>query len=227
MAKEIVDDKKHPIKFSGTISMNTNGIAPVPAFTYGKPVVSANLSVVKNRFSYDPQFSYGFDLRPWIMDNWFHYKLMDRPKFEMRTGLNISMFFSEYESPDADIWQGQRYTTFELAEIFKVTETSTISFLTWYDYGLEDGTISGYFLNLVGDKSDIRLGNHFLAAINFQTFYVDYTGKNDGLFIAPMVSCASVDVPFYIFFQGIQPIITNISPSPEFQWNLGIGFSFD
>ena len=51
---------------------------PIPSFALGKPALSANLSVVKGRFSYDPQLSYDLHLKPWIIDNWFHYKLVDK-----------------------------------------------------------------------------------------------------------------------------------------------------
>lgn len=226
IAMEKSDSIKYPVNLSGTVSLNSNGIAPIPSFSLGKSMVSATISITKNRFSYDPQLSYGFDMKPWIIDNWFHYKLMDRSKFELRTGINASMFFSEYKTTDEAIYQGQRYATFELAGMYKFSKTSSLSLITWYDKGLEDGTISGYFLNLVADKSDIRVGNHFLMAVNLQTFYIDFTDKNDGLFISPKISCSSMDVPGFIFFQAIQPLISNILPSPEFQWNVGIGFSF-
>ena len=225
-AIEKSDREKQPVKVSGSLSLNTNGIAPIPSFSFGKPVISANLSISKNRFSYDPFLAYSFDLKPWIIDNWFHYKLVVKPKFEMRTGVNVSMFFSEYKTPEVDLWQGQRYTTLELAETYKFSETSSLSLLTWYDRGLEDGTISGYFINLVADKSDISIGSHFLMALNLQAFFIDYTDKNDGFFVAPSINCSSRDIPVFVFFQGIQPLVTNMLPSPDFSWNLGVGFSF-
>ena len=226
ICKDESDSTKSPISLSGAVSLNSNGIAPIPSFSLGKPVFSANLSIKKNRFSYDPQFSYGFDLKPWIIDNWFHYKLIDRPEFELRTGINIAMFFSEYKTPDEIVWQGQRYVAFELAGTYKPTRTSSIGLMFWYDKGLDHGTITGYFINLVAERSDIRIGKHILMAVNVQTFYVDYTDYNDGLFISPKISFSSRDKPAFIFFQGIQPLISNISPAPVFQWNVGIGYSF-
>ncbi|NQU54534.1 MAG: hypothetical protein HQ522_18585 [Bacteroidetes bacterium] len=226
IANEKAALEKQSVKISGSLSINTNGIAPIPSFSFGKPIISTNLSISRNRFSYDPFFAYSFDLKPWIIDNWFHYKLVVKPKFEMRTGVNVSMFFSEYKMPEVDLWQGQRYTTLELAETYKFSETSSLSLLTWYDRGLEDGTISGYFINLVADKSDISIGSHFLMDINLQAFFIDYTDKNDGLFLAPTITCSSTDIPAFVFFQGIQQLVTNMLPAPDFSWNLGVGFSF-
>ncbi len=224
-SKEKSDTTSHPVELSGMISLNSNGIAPIPSFALGKPVISLNLSIRKNRFSYDPQFSYGLDMKPWIIDNWFHYLLVKNPKFELRTGINASMFFSEYKTPDEEIWQGQRYAALELAGTYKISKTSSLGLMVWYDKGLDEGTITGYFINLVADKSDIAIGKHFLMGVNIQAFYTDYTDNNDGLFISPKISCASRAVPVSIFFQGIQPLISNM-PDPKFQWNIGIGYSF-
>ena len=173
LAKENSEDVGKSIEVSGSLSYNTNGVAPIPAFSYGKPVVTANLYIAMNRFSYDPQFSYGLDLKPWIIDNWLHYKLVDKSRFELRTGVNISVFSSDYIDDDVTIRQGQRYMTFELAEIYNISETSTVSLLTWYDKGWEDGTISGYFISLVFDKTNLRLGDQILMDINAHTFYID------------------------------------------------------
>lgn len=226
ISKERSDSTKNPLKFSGNLSLNSNGIAPIPSFALGKPAVSANLSVVKGRFSYDPQLSYGLDFKPWIIDNWFHYKLINTAKFELRTGVNISSFFSDYKTPDQTIRQSQRYFTLELAGIRTLSKTSSIGLMFWYDKGVDPGTVEGYFINLVADKSNIPLGKYILMGINIQTFIVDYTSNSDGLFISPKISFDATKAPFFVFYHGIHPITSNIEPYPSFQWNVGVGYSF-
>lgn len=224
ISKEKSDSIKHPLKVYGELTLNSNGIAPIPAFALGKPTISANITLKKNRFTYNPQLSYSLNLQPWIIDNWFHYKWIDKPKFEMRTGLDISMFFSEYITPDETVWRGQRYIALELAGKYKLSRRSSFGLMFWYDKGLDPGTITGYFINLVFDQSDIRIGKHVLLAINFQTFYIDYTDNNDGLFISPKISFSARNLPVFLFWQGIQPVTSNMSPYPEFQWNIGLGY---
>jgi len=226
LAEEQVDSLKRHLQVSGMVSLNSNGIAPIPAFALGKPAVSANLSLRKNRFSYDPQLAYGLNFKPWIMDNWFHYKLIENASFELRTGINLSMFFSEYEMANEKVWRGQRYTTFELAGFRKLPHGLTLGLMCWYDLGIEPETISGYFINFVADQPDIGIGKHLMMAINVQLFYINYTEKNDGLFISPKLSISTRKVPVSAFFQGIQALVSNITPFPEFQWNIGIGFTF-
>jgi len=221
------DSTKFPLKISGEVSLNSNGIAPIPAFALGKPTIMANITLRKNRFSYNPQLSYGLDFKPWIIDNWFRYQIIDEPKFELRTSVNISMFFSEYQTPDESVWRGQRYAALELAGIYKPSKNSSISLMVWYDKGFDTGTITGYFINLVGDVIDIGIGKHVLMAVNLQTFYINYTDENDGLFISPKISFSVRNIPAFIFGQAIQPLISNISPYPDFQWNIGLGYRFN
>ena len=220
------DSTKHPLKVSGDVSLNSNGIAPIPAFALGKPTVMANIILTKNRFSYNPQLSYGLNFKPWIIDNWFRYKIIVKPKFELRVGFNLSMFFSEYETPDAEVWQGQRWLAFELAGLCRLTKTSSLGLMVWYDKGLEEGTISGFFFNFVAEKTDIRICKKVHMDINIQTFYIDYTENNDGFFISPKVSFLLNKPSFFAFGQFIQPIASSIDPYPDFQWNIGIGYSF-
>jgi len=225
-SKEKSDSTRHPLQVSGVISLNSNGIAPVPSFALGAPAITLNLSLRKNWFSYDPQLSYSLDFRPWIIDHWFHFRILNRTKFELRTGFNVSTFFSEYQTPTQFVWQGQKYGTLELAGIYKFSPTSSIGLMGWYDKGFDEGTVTGYFIDIVYDKSDIKLGKHLLFAFNFQLFYIDYTGNSDGFFVSPKLSLTASRFPLSIFFQGIQALSTNISPFPEFQWNIGIGYAF-
>jgi len=226
ISKEKSDSTKSPLNISGELTLNSNGIAPVPAFAFGKPTFKSNITLKKNRFSYNSQLSYGLNFKPWIMDNWFHYLLIDNPKFEFRTGLDISVFFSDYQAPDKDIIQGQRYVAFELAGKYIITPRNSISLMAWSDNGIDQGSISGYFIDLVYEHVDIRIGKNLLLDVNVQTFYTDYTGNNDGFFISPQVSLSVRNVPFFIFSQAIQPLTSNISPYPDFQLNIGLGFSF-
>lgn len=220
------DTTKVPVKISGEVSLNLNGIAPIPAFALGNPAVIANASVQKGRFSYDPQIAYGFNFKPWIIDNWFRYKIWNSPRFEIRMGIDISMFFSDYQGPDGTILQGQRYVALELAGKYKISGNSSLSLMCWLDRGIEDGTISGYFIDLVYDIWDIRLGKNVLLAVNLQAFGIDYTDNNDGFFISPKVTFSSPKLPIVLFGQGIVPVATNMEPQPEFQWNIGIGYRF-
>lgn len=213
------------LKAEATISLNSNGIAYIPAFSLGKPAIIGAFSLVKGRFSYDPVLSYSLELRPWIIDNWFHYKIIDKPSFEFKAGAVISSFFSEYEAEDEVIWQAQKYLAVEFIGKYKFTPKSSLAFTYLLDRGQDPGTMTGHFFNLQADRSDINIGKKGLLSASLQVFYLNYNGNNDGLFMAGNVSATLRNVPFAVFFQGIQAISSNITPFPEFKWNVGLSYT--
>ena len=225
-AAEKCDSTKAKFHFTGNVSLNSNGMASIPAFSLGKPAFMANLTLAKRRFSYDPTVAYGLNMRPWIIDNWVHYRLIYKPKFELRTGVDFSMFFSEYDTGEDKILQGQQYITFEIAGIFKITPESSFSLMYWSDNGQDPGSMSGSFFNIVYDRASIGIGKSLLLSVNVQLFYLDYTGANDGLFVSPRIAASLKDLPLSVFFQATQAITSNVEPFPGFRWNAGVAYMF-
>jgi hypothetical protein len=223
---EKADSTKAKLRFFGNVSLNTNGIASIPAFSLDKPAIIAALTLAKKRFSYDPTVAYGLNMRPWIIDNWVHYRLILKPKFELRTGVDFSMFFSEYDTGEDKILQGQQYITFEIAGIFKISPESSVSLMYWSDNGQDPGSITGNFYNVVFDQSNISIGKSLLFSANVQLFYINYTGENDGLFVSPKIASSIKNLPLSVFFQAIQAITSNVEPFPGFKWNAGLAYMF-
>jgi len=224
-SQEKADSSKTKLEAQGTISINSNGIAYIPAFSLDKPAIIGTFTLAKNRFSYDPILSYGLDLRPWIIDNWVHYKLIDKPAFELKTGAVISAFFSEHEAEDEVIWQAQRYFAIEFTGVYKVAPNSSLYLTYLYDRGKDPGTLIGHYFNLGVEKSEIALGNKGLLSATLQLFYLNYSGNNDGLFVTPKISFSLRNIPSAIYFQAIQALDSNITPFPGFKWNVGLSYT--
>jgi hypothetical protein len=223
VAQEVSDKSK--LKAACTFSLNSNGISSIPSFSLGAPAVIAAPSFTLGRFNYEPVLAYDLDIQPWFIDNWFRYKIIDRPKFEFRTGLNFSMYFSDLKLPDSTVLQGQRYWAAEFTAIYKPSSNSFISAAYWNDRGQDPGTITGHYLALMGERSEISIGKSLLLAANLHLFYINYDGNNDGLFISPKLTSSIRDLPFALFFHVIQAIDSNISPFPGFNWNLGFSYT--
>lgn len=223
LPQEISDKTK--LKAGCTFSLNSNGISSIPSFSLGAPAIIAAPSLTLGRFNYEPVLAYDLDIQPWFIDNWFRYKIIDRPKFEFRTGVNFSMYFSDLKLPDSTFLQGQRYWAAEFTGTFRPTSKSYLSGAYWIDRGQDAGTIKGHYFSIMGERSEIGIGRSLLLAANLHLFYIQYDGNNDGFFIAPKVTSSFRNLPFAIFFHAIQAIESNISPYPGFSWNLGFAYS--
>lgn len=227
-ASETTDSTKSKLKAGATFSLNSNGISSVPAFSLGKPALMASVFVGKGWFSYDPTLAYSLDGHPWFIDNWFHAKLVNQPKFELRTGVNVSTYCSKYvvpEMPGGELFGVERYFTFELATTFRFGHNTSLLTQYWNDRGQEDWSIKGHFISATGEKTDMAIGKHVLFAAALQLFYINYEGNNDGLFVAPRVAFSVRKFPVSVFSQVVQAITSNIDPFPGFNINVGIGYT--
>jgi hypothetical protein len=224
-AQEVSDSSKTKLKAGATISLNSNGIATIPAFSLGKPAIIAAISLVKNRFSYTPTLAYGLDMRPWFIDNWLNYKIIRLPAFELTAGLNLSTFGSNHELPEGSFWETQRYFAYALTGVYEIAPKSFLTLAYWNDNGQEPGSISGHFFNLAGERTDILLGKKVILSAALQIYYINYDGDNDGLFVSPKVSSSLRNFPFSIFIQANQAITSNITPFPGFIWNIGVAYT--
>ena len=131
----------------------------------------------------------------------------------------------EIETPDEVIHQAQKYLAVEFISKYKFTPTSSLAFTYLLDRGQDPGTVQGHFFNLQAEKSDMSLGEKGLLSAGLQLFYINYTGNEDGLFMAGDVSASLRNVPFVVFFQAIQAISSNIAPFPGFKWNVGLSYT--
>jgi len=224
-SQEKADSTHNRLKAEASVSINSNGIASIPAFSLGDPAIIATVSLAMNRFSYDPVLAYGVDMRPWFIDNWLHYRIIRNEDLELRTGINFSTFFTKNTFQDRTILQADRYFAFEIAALYRVTEKMSLTLMYWSDRGQEEGTISGHFFNLAGDINNIRAGESIILSAGAQLFYINYDGNNDGLFISPRVSASAVNLPFNLFLQATQVISSNIDPDPGFKWNIGLAYN--
>jgi hypothetical protein len=165
-------------------------------------------------------------MKPWIIDNWLHYRIIYRPRFELRAGFDFSMFFSKFDAGDYKILRAEQYLTAELASVIKFSPTSILNLMYWNDNGQEHGSIRGHFYNLIYEKSDIAIGKSILFFASLQLFYISYTGKNDGFFVSPKVALSVRDIPLSLYFQATQAVTSNIEPFPGFRWNVGLAYMF-
>lgn len=219
------DTTRRKLEAAGVISVNSNGIASIPAFSLNDPALMSSIVLRKGRFSYEPFLAYGFDMRPWYIDNWMRFRWIDRPRFEFRTGFNISSFFTKYRSMEEEFLKGERYYAIELTAVYRFSRLGSLTMAYWRDMGQEKESIKGHFFSLSADYSGIRYGKAIFSA-SFQLFNISYDGANDGLFVAPRIAAAWDRFPVSVFAQGTQPLVSNIRPWPGFKWNAGIAYTF-
>ena len=64
-SQQVDSTKKENSHFGGAVSLTTKGISTIPSFTLGKPAVIFDLFIGKKRLSFEPQFRFALEGKPW------------------------------------------------------------------------------------------------------------------------------------------------------------------
>jgi hypothetical protein len=230
-AQEKKDTTRAPIQFSGSINFTTNGISPIPAFTLGKPAVLVNLSLKKKRLSYAPEMAFSVQGVPWFFNNFFRYKLIEKPKFEFRTGMNWAISYSypiiNQNGVDRTIARGERFLWLELVPRYTISEKVAISSITFSGYNFEPGSVKRInYVSIIGNFTKLPLLQNFYCNIFPQFFYLNLDGRSDGFFASGVLGVGHNKLPLFVSTQVNTTLTTSISPDPGFKWNVSLAYTF-
>ena len=89
------DTLKTPLSIRGNIQLTNNAISPVPAFTLGKPALLTTLYLQKGRFAFHPEFNFDLEAKPWSVNTWVRYQIIQQKKWDFTLGNNFSLFFKK------------------------------------------------------------------------------------------------------------------------------------
>jgi hypothetical protein len=212
----------------GVIMVTNNGISPVPAFSLGKPALMTAVFIKKGGFTFSPEFNYGSDGKPWVVNQWFRYQF-DKKKLTYRVGINHSLFFGRQtvvkDNKDILIAKLNQYGVLEAGLTYKLSAKNTISLTYWRSYGLDYGSVkTGSFISLAGTFSQIPLSNSLFLQLRPNLFYLNNDIPFEGLFVSTIATVSHKKYPFSLFVQGVQPISSTPASKPN--WNYGLNYIF-
>jgi hypothetical protein len=220
-------DSTGVFKFSGTLTVTTNGISPIPAFSLGQPAVLGLLYISRKRLSYDPQFAFSNKGVPWYFNNIFRYQLIDRSRFTFRVGAIWGIGFA-YPRLDQNgsmhsIAKAERYFWLELMPKYKITKHFSINCLTYSGHGFDRGTSDLInFISLMGNITKVPLSPKLYFNFFPQVFYLNIDEKAEGFFVSGVFGIGIFNFPVSISTQMNETISTNLSPDPGFKWNISM-----
>jgi hypothetical protein len=218
----------HTWHFNGAIQLNNNGISPVPAFSLGKPALMSALFVRKGGFTYSPEFNYGSDGKPWVINNWLRYQ-WQKGRMAYRAGVNLSMFFGRetIQQNNKSVINAKlnQYGVLEGGIGYQVSEKTSINLMYWNSYGLDEGSVkTGHFISLSATITKIALSKTLQLQLRPNVFYINNSVPFEGFFVSGIASISYKKFPFLPFIQGVQPIWAKPSSKPN--WNYGVNYIF-
>ena len=227
--------KKESIKslpyFSGSIGITNNGISIVPSFSLDKPAVQFNLSLGKNRFSFEPDIRFSLAGKPWSFLFWGRYKLVTKNKFKMNVGTHLGLNFKTSVLPinrdTSEVTITRRYLAFELAPNYFLSKNISVGIYYLYSHGLDAGTIGNtHFITLNTNFSNIKLTDKFFMKVNPQLYYLKLDAQ-DGFYFTSSFTIVKKNFPLSVSAIINKEIKSNIRGSKNLIWNVSLVYAFN
>lgn len=224
------DSTKKVYHISGAAQVTNNGISFIPTFSLGKPATIVTLSIGNKRLSFDPEYRFSLEGKPWAILLWGRYKVADNDKFKFTAGSHLGLAYNYpnviINGVSTDITQVKRYLATELVPNYFINKNLSIGLYYLYSHGLDIGTTNNtHFITLNTSISNIAINKDFYFNFRPQIYYLKLD-QQDGYFTSATLTLLKKHCPFSIAGIVNQKINTNII-TKDFVWNISLNYAFN
>ena len=224
------DSTKSVRYFGAAATVTNNGISLLPTFSLGKPAAIFDLNVGNNRLSFEPQFRFALEGKPWSFIFWWRYKLLQKERFKINIGAHPAILFRTMpvtiNGVTSESLVAQRYIAEEFAPNYYITKDISIGIYYLHSNGFDEGaTKNTDFITINSNFTNIKLSKEFYMKFFPQVFYLRMDGV-DGFYATATTTLARKNFPLSIQSILNQAIKTNIKTKSDFLWNVSLIYSF-
>lgn len=225
-----IDNSKAYTQFSAVTTITNNGISIIPTFSLGKPAGIVEMAVGK-RFTFEPQFRFSLEGKPWSVILWGRYKLLKKERFNLNIGAHPAIAFktttNTIDGVTKEIITSHRYLAAEIAPSYTIKKNVSVGLYYLYSRGLEESANkNNHFLTLNSNFSNIKLTDNYFLKFNPQIYYLNIDNE-DGLYCSSGLTLASKKSPFSIQTFVNKTIKTDIIASKDLVMNLSLLYTFN
>lgn len=214
----------------GAVTVTNNGISLLPTFTLGRPAAMFDLNVGSKRLTFEPQFRFALDGKPWSFLFWWRYKLVQKEKFKMSVGAHPSVVFRPttiyINGVASETSYIQQYFATEISPNYYITKDISVGMYYLHSSSMDNNGIRNTnFVTINSNFSNIKLSEQFYMKFNPQVYYLKMD-EQDGYYVTATVGLGKKDFPLSLQSILNQAIETNIPAKSEFVWNVSLIYSF-
>ena len=217
--------------FGGGVTVTNNGISLIPTFSLGKPAVLFDLTAGRGKLSFEPQFRFSIEGKPWTFFFWWRYKLVNTSKLFVRVGVHESLSYSTLpvltngETKETIIMQ--RYLAGEFTPNYFLTKNISVGMYYLYSYGIDNANVRNtHFAMLNMNFTSIKLSGKFFLSYMPQVYYLRIN-NNDGFNITSTLTLARKNFPVFFSVFGNKTIQSTVPGHKDFVWNASLIYSFN
>lgn len=224
------DSTKVVSNFGGAVTVTNKGISTIPSLTLGKPAIIFDL-LLGRRLSFEPQFRFSLEGKPWSFLFWWRYKLLRNDKFVMNIGAHPALSFKTVpistNGVSTDVMVVKRYLAGELSPNYLLSKNISIGMYYLYSRGIEkDITRNTHYLTIRSNFSNIKLSDQFFIKFSPQVYYLKMDQK-DGFYFNSTLTLAKRNFPLSISSLINKTIQTRIPVGENFIWNVSLIYAFN
>jgi len=217
--------------FHTDLSVTNNGFSIIPAFSLGDPAAFLDMRMGNKRLSFEPQFRYALEGRPWSFVFIYRYKAIIKPKFQLTfgghlPGLNFITHPVTINGIDDNLSITRRFLAAEIMPTYTIK--NNISFGVYYLRGRafqNHGPQNTNFLSLQGNFTKIKLVGKTYFSFNPQVFYLK-VDADDGFYVNATTTFGVSGFPITIS-SIVNKAIQSEIPAKDFDWNMSLIYTFD
>lgn len=223
------DTTKSPSQFSGSATITNNGISIIPTFSLGKPAGVIELAMGK-KFTFEPQFRFSLEGKPWSIVLWGRYKLLKTDRFNLNIGAHPALIFKTITNTvngvDKEIITSQRYFATEISPNYILRKNVSVGVYYLYSKGMKESySKNTHFITLNSNFSNIKLTEDYFLKFNPQVYYLNIDGK-DGVYFSSGFTLANKKYPISLQSFINKTIKTDLT-SKDFVMNVSLIYSFN
>jgi hypothetical protein len=224
-----IDSTRNRTAVAGAVTVTNNGISTIPSFTLGKPAAIFDVSIARHGLSFEPQFRYGLDGKPWTFLFWGRYKLLEGEKLNVTIGGHPALNFKStsvlVNQIPKEVIVARRYVAGELYPSYSFSRNVSVGAYYLYSHGVEpDATKNTHFLALRTTVSGIRLSEDYFMRFAPQAYYLKADAR-DGFYLNSGLTVARRNLPLSIAAQVNKTIRTRIVEGEDFIWNVSASYA--
>jgi hypothetical protein len=222
-------DSSRATTVDGALSVTNKGISVIPSFTLGKPAGQLNVNVRHGAWSFEPEFRFGLDAKPWSFLFWGRYQLVRGDRLHIQVGAHPALNFRAQDFVIGSASQSgivaRRYLAAELAPSYRLSPHVTVGSYYLFSHGIDPGTVrTTNFLSARVNLSSLHLSEFYRLSVAPQFFYLK-TDAQDGWYLNSGATLARVGIPLSVSATANKPLRSTIAGGREFLWNMSLVYT--
>lgn len=217
--------------FRADLSVTNNGFSIIPAFTLGDPAAFLDMRIGNKRVSFEPQFRYSLEGRPWSFVFIYRYKAIVKPRFQLTFGGHLPGLNYITQNVDVNGIQEplsitRRFLALEIAPTYTISNHTSVGIYYLRGHGFQKhGPQNSNFLTLQGNFTKIKLAGKSYFSFNPQAFYLKLD-DDEGYYVNATTTLGLRDFPITI--SGIvNKAVTSTIPAQDFDWAINLIYTLD